>query len=635
VSDELGQFVFETRLNKDEQLLLLEVQGPYFDAVSGTSRDTPVSLQGFAILEGEETTANINMLTHLISGRVTQLISDGVALRDAIAQAQTALQTTLPIGAPNVDSHRLAPEQDTLGGDTVENAYLLLLGSVFQQAAQNSDDFSVLLSQVANEFSVYGELRDVALRQRLQDAQRDLDVDYVMSNLGEYVTPNDPSIVVPDLRRVFDRDEDGVSDRDDNCPDKPNSDQAAIDCPTKQLVASTNVIPEVTLSAREYISSSIAPMATYGDVSAMSYYRYHKPLSASDPPDHAGLYFYHANGSAAALQLPISQQGLRDSEREQVMTSPTDLWFLGGDDTAAAVHHIKLMGQGPVPSSAQLVKSYALRGFYARGLARLQSGAVVALSTPAGKGAMLTYAKAGASNAPSISLFATGEKDIPVVTHGVLVQHPIDGSVWVLLKVQASSGGAPYKGHEIFVARVVETGNAVTPLAVTFVDKQMLTTASPTDPFAPADKPNWSVFAHPTNRTLELVYVAAQVGILTTKTCPSLPVDKVTGSSLVTASIHIESRQVSYRHAPAKVVADSYGACLTSSGTLHLAFRPLRCNGWKQGMLWQRASTTWLKQLNLTLNDPQDSIFVASHPSRTEFVLTQTSSKPFYRITVN
>jgi hypothetical protein len=98
ISQDDGSFDLDNiELNSDR--VLLTANGFYFSELYGELSSAPITLQALADLTDKEK-VNINILTHLIKGRIEHLVSNGLTYHEANDQAESELLDFLGISEP-------------------------------------------------------------------------------------------------------------------------------------------------------------------------------------------------------------------------------------------------------------------------------------------------------------------------------------------------------------------------------------------------------------------------------------------------------------------------------------------------------------------------------------------------------
>lgn len=181
------------------------------------------------------------------------------------------------------------------------------------------------------------------------------------------------------------------------------------------------------------------PMPTHGDVSGVLY----RDRWTGQKSVHLRNI---AVGSDRYLPLQTGTGGW-DNARA-AMTSPSDLWVLGGFQSLV-LRHFHLGGtEDGLPTEANLVKEYDLEGSdsFVGDLAVLASGGVVPVWRELGDTQVLRigYVRPDGTRAPTLDL-----DFMPVYSSKqVAAQHPADGGVWVFGNADSYSNIGAVRLHE-------------------------------------------------------------------------------------------------------------------------------------------------------------------------------------------
>ena len=149
-----GAFNFTAEANTK---ILLTIVGTYFSENSGTNTSSEIMLQG--VVAVRQSSANVNVATHLIHLRVIQLIKDGMAADLAINTAEDelilAFSELLAAPTSSLDFSDLVVINKLGNTLSVEgNAWLLALSSLLEKTAieqsMDSENIVATLSHLAN-----------------------------------------------------------------------------------------------------------------------------------------------------------------------------------------------------------------------------------------------------------------------------------------------------------------------------------------------------------------------------------------------------------------------------------------------------------------------------------------------------
>lgn len=208
----------------------LAADGFYFDELRGGLSQAPLTLRALHHAKDGGTSAHIHPWTHLAEPRARALLSQGLAIDDALAQAEAEVAAKLGIGPPGLALVGPAGQASVSGPDNLDNAYAFAVGVVFARAAATSDRDAPeaalqLALNTAGAALAGGDALPSALAEQLAAAEAGLDVAAVQAALDARLAALGlpPG---PDLRRALDQDFDGVANHDDNCPQASNADQA-------------------------------------------------------------------------------------------------------------------------------------------------------------------------------------------------------------------------------------------------------------------------------------------------------------------------------------------------------------------------------------------------------------------------
>ncbi|MFO0590319.1 MAG: DUF4215 domain-containing protein [Polyangiaceae bacterium] len=213
-----------------------EVNGFHFNELSGKLSGAQITLRAFADLSSGPNTVYVNVVTHLGERRVRSLLSQGVSLVQATAQADDEVQAAIHVGLAGVTQGIGSNQMTMLGGDTDPNAYLLAVSAVLLQAATEAagpggpvdGQLQEMLNTIAQDMADDGQIA-AATQTALLTAQADLNTAKVKANLANRIAALGLQDAAPDIDRILDQDQDGVVNVDDNCPKIANPDQADSD----------------------------------------------------------------------------------------------------------------------------------------------------------------------------------------------------------------------------------------------------------------------------------------------------------------------------------------------------------------------------------------------------------------------
>jgi len=200
-TDSLGNFSFT--MSKVGPTLIT-VNGYHFNELNGQLSSGTLTLRAIANIEEKSADsdtppnqkANVNILTHLIHGRIITLMAEGKPVLEAITIAEQELTDQLEPLTSLVYVDRfseLSIYNDLDNSDSDGNNYLLFISAAFYQHATNlvfSSDISLdaklseILNNAADDFRNDGDFDDAALLlDQLQTAATQVDPDVIENNL--------------------------------------------------------------------------------------------------------------------------------------------------------------------------------------------------------------------------------------------------------------------------------------------------------------------------------------------------------------------------------------------------------------------------------------------------------------------
>ena len=214
IEDSVGSYSFN--VNSSGPVRIIST-GYYFSELTGQISSGTLTLKAIYNASNEnDQVAYVNILTHLISDRVLELIKSGeVELNDAISQAQleliSALSEVLPVDSvPNFNALRV---YNTNVENEIGNAYLLALSAAFYKYAETKAygentsadaQLSLILNQIANDFAGDGLIQQTGFIDDLTSALRKLNPNTIAENLRQRSSLDfSEPLDIPDITRFF------------------------------------------------------------------------------------------------------------------------------------------------------------------------------------------------------------------------------------------------------------------------------------------------------------------------------------------------------------------------------------------------------------------------------------------------
>ncbi len=221
LNDQLGQIgkSFSATIVKDdgsfslnnialnENMALLTANGFYFSEVYGKLSNAPLSLQALSNLSNTNNT-NINVLTHLIKGRVENLIKSGKDFAEANAQAKAECYAFLGVTSDaGVDFDNL-----DISIDNEDNAALLAFSIILQRYTGFSDqqqhataELTELLTQLATDFADNGIIDNQTSIDSLLYNISTLDLGTIRKHIEKRYADLGETVTIPDFETYIDK----------------------------------------------------------------------------------------------------------------------------------------------------------------------------------------------------------------------------------------------------------------------------------------------------------------------------------------------------------------------------------------------------------------------------------------------
>lgn len=205
IQDDLGNFSFGSKLFEAPYAELM-ANGYFFNEVEGELSSGTLNLRALVDLS-DETTVNVNLLTHLKYQRIQKLIAEGMKFREANKQAQKELFTAFGLQKyAERDASTLS-----IAGGTDESAALIAISSLLL-ADRSEAALTEYLAKLCREFSENGKFGDSTLQQINEDKKLlSNQLPSVRENIIERYEELELKIEVKELGYFIDWDNDGLA----------------------------------------------------------------------------------------------------------------------------------------------------------------------------------------------------------------------------------------------------------------------------------------------------------------------------------------------------------------------------------------------------------------------------------------
>ncbi|MBN1927470.1 MAG: hypothetical protein JW798_16675 [Prolixibacteraceae bacterium] len=219
LNDQLGQTgrAFNTTIGTDDgsfalnnielnsPYVLLTATGYYFSEIYGELSSGTLTLQAFSDLTDKET-VNINILTHVIKGRVETLVNEGLSVIDANEQATNEFLDFLGVdNVQDVDFNKM----DISKGDD-HNAILLAFSIMVQrytlwwnERSALTAELTQLLTIIYNDFAPDGDIDDQKIAEQLSTNISYIDFSEIRSNINSRYNKLGINVSLPDFEKYI------------------------------------------------------------------------------------------------------------------------------------------------------------------------------------------------------------------------------------------------------------------------------------------------------------------------------------------------------------------------------------------------------------------------------------------------
>lgn len=210
IRDDAGSFDLG-QIELASQFVRIATDGYYFNEVSGELSTGQLHLIALADLT-DRSTVNVNILTHLKSSRIQNLIKKGKSFAEADKQAQKELLTQF--GLQSYENTPAEAMSITSGNDG--SGVLIAISSLIlnkRSDAEITQYLSVLTQDLADDGSFTEDnLKEIAIDR----AYFRNNLDFIVSNIKSRYSDLGQNVEVPDLRYYFDWNGDGLAGNEIN-----------------------------------------------------------------------------------------------------------------------------------------------------------------------------------------------------------------------------------------------------------------------------------------------------------------------------------------------------------------------------------------------------------------------------------
>ncbi|WP_404396024.1 putative Ig domain-containing protein [Pseudoalteromonas phenolica] len=225
-TDNLGNFEFKVPKGS---LIQITASGYYRNEITGGLSEDVLTLRSiFKATENTQQNANVNILTHLTSNRIIELIKAGETdFNKAIKQAEAEFTSNFKSIISGTKEQNFSDLSIYKDDDSDASAYLLALSSMMYQHAldksKNNDtsenaELTALLNLLEDDFGSDGIVNNEAELIAIRKTQRYIDPLQIEANLSDWLGDNS-NYSIPNINEYLDNDLDGIANITDTDDD--------------------------------------------------------------------------------------------------------------------------------------------------------------------------------------------------------------------------------------------------------------------------------------------------------------------------------------------------------------------------------------------------------------------------------
>lgn len=239
--DDCGNYAFRNTLFK-YPYVQVSSNGLFFNEVDDyNTRDTQISLQGYADLQNGSK-VNVNVVTHLISERVVNLVIGGLDFDVALSQAQGELLSAF--GLQRLNDKSFTQVSITDGDDYAAGLLAITMPLLY---SRKGSELISWMTRLRYDFADDGKFTEQNKEQYKKD-RNNLSLSYSVQRLIEKYNAYGVSISVKDLKYFYDWDDDGTAGNEIYDPSQPATyDVTNISAPKEGGTYTVNVSCNVPL----------------------------------------------------------------------------------------------------------------------------------------------------------------------------------------------------------------------------------------------------------------------------------------------------------------------------------------------------------------------------------------------------
>ncbi len=255
--DDCGNYAFRNTLFK-YPYVQVSANGLFFNEVDDyNTRDTQISLQGYADLQNGSK-VNVNVVTHLISERVINLVIGGLNFDAALSQAQGELLSAF--GLQRLNDKSFTQVSITDGDDYAAGLLAITMPLLY---SRKGSELISWMTRLRYDFADDGKFTEQNKEQYKKD-RNNLSLSSKVQRLIEKYNEYGVSVSVKDLKYFYDWDDDGVAGNEIYDPSQPATcDVTSISAPMEGGEYTVNVSCNVPLYTSPLNNGDAEPTSVY------------------------------------------------------------------------------------------------------------------------------------------------------------------------------------------------------------------------------------------------------------------------------------------------------------------------------------------------------------------------------------
>ncbi len=214
INSDAGSFSL-SNIELNSNLALLTANGFYFSEVYGELSGATLTLQALTNLSGKES-VNINVLTHMVKGRIENLVSNGMSFQEANRQAKSEVNAFLGV----TESFENDFDNLDITIDEDYNAVLLAFSVILQRYTKWSNErpgltaeLTQLFSNLSSDFATDGLINNRVLIDTLLYNVSQLNLIDIRNNMENRYSDLGQTVTIPEFEKYIAKFQEKYSDK--------------------------------------------------------------------------------------------------------------------------------------------------------------------------------------------------------------------------------------------------------------------------------------------------------------------------------------------------------------------------------------------------------------------------------------